>query len=198
MRYLVEEEDRLKLNLQESEAAVGEYKANNPGALQLGGGTAGTGSQPGSGAGAGGSRGGIVEDKLQDLNSKLTAVKTDRLRLEGELNQIEGAGNDLNSLLEVPGISLAALVNEARHNVTQIEAEIATLSLRYKAKHPKMVAARKLDCFIYDWSGGTAVRPDTQMARLEKLEQLGFPVNDHHQLCQLYYQLPGTNGQNAE
>src|SRR5256885_727272 len=142
LRYLVEEEDRLKLNLQKSEAAVGEYKAKNPEALQLGGGTAGTGSQPGSGAGAGGSRGGIVEDKLQDLNSKLTAVKTDRLRLEGELNQIEGAGSDLNALLEVPGISLAALVNEARHSVTQIEADIATLALRYKAKHPKMVAAR--------------------------------------------------------
>jgi len=142
LRYLVEEEDRLKLNLQKSEAAVGEYKAKNPEALQLGGGTAGTGSQPGSGAGAGGSRGGIVEDKLQDLNSKLTAVKTDRLRLEGELNQIEEAGTDLNALLDVPGISIAPLVNEARHNVTQIEAEIATLSLRYKAKHPKMVAAR--------------------------------------------------------
>ena len=141
LRYLIEEEDRLKLNLQKSEAAVGDYKANHPDALQLGGGTAATGSQPGSGAGAGTSRGGIVEDKLQDLSSKLTAVKTDRMRLEGELNQIKEAGKDIDSLLAVPSISLATLVNEARHNVTQIEAEIATLSLRYKAKHPKMISA---------------------------------------------------------
>src|SRR5256885_7191200 len=138
LRYLVEEEDRLKLNLQKSEAAVGEYKAKNPEALQLGGGTAGTGSQPGSGAGAGGSRGGIVEDKLQDLNSKLTATKTDRLRIEGELRQIGEAGKNMDSLMAVPSISMSTLVQEARRNVTQIEAEIATLSLRHKSKHPKM------------------------------------------------------------
>src|SRR5947207_3374315 len=53
LRYLIEEEDRLKLNLQKSEAAVADYKANHPDALQLGGGAAATGSQPGSGAGAG-------------------------------------------------------------------------------------------------------------------------------------------------
>ena len=62
LRYLLEEEERLKRNLQKSEAAVAEYKAKNPDALQLGGGTAATGSQQGSGAGAGGSRGGLVED----------------------------------------------------------------------------------------------------------------------------------------
>src|SRR5439155_14934307 len=66
LRYLLEEEERLKRNLQRSEAAVADYKANNPDALQLGGGTAATGSQQGSGAG-GGPRGGLVEDKLQDL-----------------------------------------------------------------------------------------------------------------------------------
>ena len=75
MRYLLEEEERLKRNLQKSEAAVAEYKAKNPDALQLGGGTAATGSQQGSGAGSGGPRGGLVEDKLQDLNNKFTAVE---------------------------------------------------------------------------------------------------------------------------
>ena len=54
LRYLLQEEERLKLNLQRSEAAVAEYKAKNPDALQLGGGTAATGSQrdraPGEGA----------------------------------------------------------------------------------------------------------------------------------------------------
>src|SRR4051794_31390099 len=80
LRYLVEEEERLKVNLQKSEAAVAEYKAKTPDALQLGGGTVSTGSQTGSGAGAGGSRGGIVEDKLQDLNNKMTTAKSDRIR----------------------------------------------------------------------------------------------------------------------
>ena len=58
LRYLLEEEERLKANLQKSEATVAEYKAKTPDALQLGGGTAATGSQQGSGAGAGGPRGG--------------------------------------------------------------------------------------------------------------------------------------------
>lgn len=142
LRYLLEEEERLKANLQKSEAAVAEYKEKNPDALQLGGGTAATGSQTGSGAGAGGSRGGIVEDKLQDLSSKLTVAKSDRLRLEGELAQIEHAGDNLEELLAVPSISAAPLVTEARRNVTQVQAEIATLALRYKEKHPRMMAAR--------------------------------------------------------
>jgi polysaccharide biosynthesis transport protein len=142
LRYLLEEEERLKSNLQKSEAAVAEYKAKNPDALQLGGGTAATGSQQGSGAGAGGPRGGLVEDKLQELNSKLTAAKADRLRLEGELNQIDQAGENIDALLAIPGISAAGAVTEAQRNVTQVEAAIATLSLRYKQKHPKMMAAQ--------------------------------------------------------
>src|SRR5207249_10385751 len=81
LRYLLEEEERLKENLQRSEAAVAEYKEKTPDALQLGGGAAATGSQ--SGAGSSGGRSGLVEDKLQELNSKRTAAKSERLRLEG-------------------------------------------------------------------------------------------------------------------
>src|SRR3984893_2549814 len=142
LRYLLEEEERLKANLQRSEAAVAEYKAKTPDALQLGGGTVSTGSQAGSGAGAGGSRGGIVEDKLQDLNNKLTAAKTDRLRLEGELAQIKQTATDIDALMAIPSIAASNVVNEARRSETQIEAEIATLALRYKEKHPKMMAAK--------------------------------------------------------
>ena len=142
LRYLLEEEERLKINLQKSEAAVAEYKAKTPDALQLGGGTAATGSQTGSGAGAGGTRGGLVEDKLQELNTKLTAAKADRLRLEGELKQIEQSGENIEALLAIPSISATELVNEARRSVTQVEVEIATLALRYKERHPKMMAAR--------------------------------------------------------
>src|SRR5438552_13568664 len=142
LRYLLEEEERLKTNLQKSESAVAEYKAKTPDALQLGGGTVSTGSQPGSGAGAGGTRGGVVEDKLQDLNTKLTAAKSDQIRLEGELKQIEKSGSNVDSLMAIPSIAGSQLVNEARRNVTQVEAEIATLSLRYKEKHPKMMAAQ--------------------------------------------------------
>jgi uncharacterized protein involved in exopolysaccharide biosynthesis/Mrp family chromosome partitioning ATPase len=142
LRYLLEEEERLKANLQKSEAAVAEYKAKNPDALQLGGGTAATGSQAGSGAGAGGSRGGLVEDNLQDINSKLTAAKADQIRLEGELQQVQQVGNNVNALLAIPSISAAGLVTEARRSVTQMEAAITTYAQRYKDKHPKMIQAK--------------------------------------------------------
>jgi uncharacterized protein involved in exopolysaccharide biosynthesis/Mrp family chromosome partitioning ATPase len=142
LRYLLEEEERLKRNLQKSEAAVAEYKAKNPDALQLGGGTAATGSQQGSGSGAGGSRGGLVEDNLQDINTKLTAARSDQIRLEGELQQVNQIGNNIDALLAIPSISAAAMVMDARHSVIQVEAGITTYALRYKDKHPKMMAAK--------------------------------------------------------
>ncbi len=137
LRYLLEEEERLKRNLQKSEAAVAEYKANNPDALQLGGGTAATGSQ-----GAGGSRGGLVEDNLQDINTKLAAAKSDQIRLEGQLQQVDQIGNNIDALLGIPSISAAPMVAGARNNIIQIEASITTLALRYKDKHPRMMAAK--------------------------------------------------------
>jgi len=142
LRYLLEEEQRLKANLQKSEAAVAEYKAKNPDALQLGGGTAATGSQAGSGAGAGGSRGGLVEDNLQDINSKLSAAKSDQIKLEGELQQVEQVGNNVDALLAIPSISAAGRVTEARRSITQMEAAITTYALRYKDTHPRMIQAK--------------------------------------------------------
>ena len=142
LRYLLEEEERLKANLQHSEAAVAEYKEKTPDALQLGGGAAATGSQAGAGAGAGGTRGGLVEDKLQELSTKLTAAKSERLRLQSELNQVEQAGDNLDELLAIPSVAAAPMVNERRRDVAQMEATISALAQRYKDKHPKMIAAR--------------------------------------------------------
>ena len=109
MRYLLEEEERLKRNLQKSETAANEYKAKNPDALQLGGGTAATGSQ-----GSGGARGGLVEDNLQDINTKLAAAKTDQIRLERQLQQVDQIGNNIDALIEIPSISTAPMVMDAR------------------------------------------------------------------------------------
>jgi succinoglycan biosynthesis transport protein ExoP len=139
LRYLLEEEERLKENLQKSEGAVAEYKARTPDALQLGGGAASTGSQAGSGSAGG--RGGLVEDKLQELSSKLIVAKTERLRLEGELKQVEEAGDDINSLLAVTSIANAPSVAERRRELGQLESTMGALAQRYKSKHPRMIAA---------------------------------------------------------
>src|SRR5256714_1803692 len=136
LRYLLEEEERLKGNLQKSEAAVAEYKAKTPDALQLGG---GANSNTGQNTGP---RGGGVEEKLQELNTKSTVAKTERMRLEGELAQIEQAGDNIDALLAVPSIASAPAVIERRRDVAQVEAALATLSQRYKEKHPRMISAR--------------------------------------------------------
>src|SRR5437763_10212203 len=140
LRYLLEEEERLKEKLQRSEAAVADYKEKTPDALQLGGGAAATGSQ--TGAGSSGGRSGLVEDKLQELKSKLTATKSDRIRIQNELKQIEGIGDNVDALLAIPSIAAAPTVVDRRRDVSQLEAGVATIAQRYKDKHPKMVAAR--------------------------------------------------------
>ena len=132
LRYLMEEEERLKANLQKSEAAVAEYKAKTPDALQLGGGAAATGAQ--AGAGGGGGRGGLVEDKLQELSSKVTSAKADRVRLESELQQIEQLDGNVESLLSIPSIAAAPVVVDRRRDVAQLESAVASLSQRYKIK----------------------------------------------------------------
>src|SRR5947207_664628 len=136
LRYLLEEEERLKRNLEKSEAAATEYKAKAPDALQLGGSAAATGSQ---GAGA---KGGLVEDNLQDINTKLTGARGDQIRLEGQLQQVDQLGNNIDALLAIPSIYAAPMVTAARNNIIQIEAGITTLALRYKDKHPRMMAAK--------------------------------------------------------
>lgn len=138
LRYLLLEEARLKANLQKSEAAVSEYKAKTPDALQLGGGAAATGGENSKNSG---SRGGLVEDKLQELSSKLTAAKTERLRLEGELAQVDAAGEDVEALLAVSSIGTAPPVNDRRKDLAQAESNLSVLAQRYKEKHPKMMAA---------------------------------------------------------
>ncbi|MDQ6655276.1 MAG: polysaccharide biosynthesis tyrosine autokinase [Verrucomicrobiota bacterium] len=140
LRYLMEEEDRLKKNLQKSEAAVADYKATTPDALQLGGGAATTGSQ--QGAGSSGGRGGLVEDKLQELSTKLTTARAERARLEHELQMVEQSADNVEALLAVPSIAAAPAVADRRRDVAQLEAVVAQLAQRYKEKHPKMMAAR--------------------------------------------------------
>jgi polysaccharide biosynthesis transport protein len=62
--------------------------------------------------------------------------------LEGELKQVQQAGDNVEALLTIPSIASAPLINEARHTVTQLEAQITTYALRYKDKHPRMIAAK--------------------------------------------------------
>lgn len=48
---------------------------------------------------------------------------------------------------------------------------------------PRIVAARKLDSFIYDLAQANFPLPTTQPEELEKLKSLGFKVNPHFRYC---------------
>src|SRR5204863_9272112 len=50
--------------------------------------------------------------------------------------------DNIDALLEITSIAAAPMVIEARRTVRQIEASITTYALRYKDKHPKMIAAK--------------------------------------------------------
>ena len=87
-------------------------------------------------------KGGLVEDNLQDINTKLAAARAEQIRLEGQLQQVDQLGNNIDALLAIPSISAAPMVSSARSSIIQIEAAITTLALRYKEKHPRMMAAK--------------------------------------------------------
>jgi DNA ligase (NAD+) len=48
---------------------------------------------------------------------------------------------------------------------------------------PKIVAARKLDVFVYDLSLYNEALPESQFEELQLLQKLGFKVNSHFKLC---------------
>src|SRR3989338_2134397 len=48
---------------------------------------------------------------------------------------------------------------------------------------PRIVAARRLNSFIYDIARANFPLPATQFAELKKLQELGFKVNPHFYLC---------------
>ena len=138
LRYLLEEEERLKRNLQKvrrpppntrqriqmlSNSAAAQPRRAHRGLAEL--------------------EGGLVEDNLQDINTKLAAARTDQIRLEGQLQQVDQIGNNIDALLAIPSISAAPMVADARAAILyRSKRAITTLALRYKDKHPRMMAAK--------------------------------------------------------
>jgi succinoglycan biosynthesis transport protein ExoP len=122
LQFLMEESERLKKKVRESEQAVQEYRESQK-SVSLE------------------NQENIVLDKLKDLNSKLTAVKADRMRLESDFAQIRAYEGNVDKLLTVPSIANHATVQDLKKEIQSLEANIATLAQRYKDKHPKMIQA---------------------------------------------------------
>ena len=129
LRFLVQQAEQLRGDLQKAEKKVTEFKEKNPNALYFGGSAAATGSGAGT-TNAG--RGGVVETRLEKLSSDLTTVRGERVKLEGELAQVERAKGNINALLDIPFIAAAPAVVNARRDLNALQAQVAALAQRYK------------------------------------------------------------------
>lgn len=85
----------------------------------------------------------ITDARLRELNAKVTEAKTTRLKLESDYAQVRAlSGKNPDLLLNVSSVATAPIVLEQKRNLSVQEAEIANLSQRYKAKHPKYIQAQ--------------------------------------------------------
>ncbi|MBS0659484.1 MAG: polysaccharide biosynthesis tyrosine autokinase [Verrucomicrobia bacterium] len=123
LQFLMEEAERLKKKVRESEVALQEYReAEKSTSFEA--------------------QENIMADKLKDMNTKLSATKADRIRMEADFAQIRASEGNVEKLLTIPSIANHATVLDFRKQISEIEASIGTLSQRYKDKHPKMIALR--------------------------------------------------------
>jgi len=121
--FLRQEADRLKQTLAKSEQALQRYKEQHQ-AVSLE------------------EKQNIVVERLKELNTKVTTAKAERLKLEADRAQLEpAAGDAVERLLALPSVAGAAEVVEVQRKIGEKEAEIATLSRRYKPEHPKYFEA---------------------------------------------------------
>jgi capsular exopolysaccharide synthesis family protein len=122
--FLIREADTLKASLETSEHTLQTYREDHN-ALSL------QDSQN------------IVVDSLKDINTRLNAARADRIKLEADLNQYKLIGNsDPKALLAIPSIATSPLVLDAQRLVNDQSGEIADLSRRYRAEHPKYIQAQ--------------------------------------------------------
>ena len=83
-----------------------------------------------------------VGERLRELSAKVTAARAERLKIEADRAQIERlAGQPPEQLLALASVANAQDIVELRRRISEKEAEISALGLRYKAEHPKYIQA---------------------------------------------------------
>src|SRR6266853_1390671 len=123
-QFLVDQADELKQKLEKSEQALQDYKEKYQ-AVSL------DQSQN------------IVVEELKVLNSKLSAAKADRLKLESDYGQVQKlSGKETEELLKIGSIASDPGMLEQKKKVAEQQAEIARLQQRYLPKHPKYIQAQ--------------------------------------------------------
>ena len=99
----------------------------------------------------------IVTTRLQQLNNALTVAETTRAQKKALYDQVQALGVNSVTARRLPAVIQNPAVRDVKTRLTVLEAERASLSQRYGAKHPEMV---KLDVAIAAATGelGDATR----------------------------------------
>lgn len=121
--FLQEEGEKLKRKLEESELKLQQYKEQNQ-AVSLE------------------ERQNITVERLRELSSKVTEAKSERLRLESDIEQVRKVpANNTEDLLRIGSVSLIPQVADARRQLADARTELDAMKDRYAEKHPKFIAA---------------------------------------------------------
>src|SRR6266853_2700754 len=123
--FLLEEAARLKAKLEASEQRLQEYRERND-AVSLEG------------------KQNITVDTLKELNSNYTEARGARMRLEAEAAQTREllVNAKTAELLQIPSVAAAPPVIDAKKALSDKQVEVATLTQRYRAEHPKYMQAQ--------------------------------------------------------
>ncbi len=120
-RFLLSEATRLRTKLEQSEQSLQNYKEQNEGVSLE-------------------DTQNITVEKLKELNLRVTAAKTERLKLESDYAEIKsGSHRAPEDLLNIPAIANTPTVADLRKSISDKEAHLATLQERYKSGHPKFI-----------------------------------------------------------
>ena len=123
--YLKHEAGLQKNKLQMSEQKLQEYKEDND-AMSLD------------------EKQDTVVSKLRILSNQLADTRASRMRLETENAEIKAQAGSVEKLLAIVSVANSGSVSNLRTQITEIEAKIAQLALRYTEKHPRMIQERTL------------------------------------------------------
>ena len=172
-KMLVEEADRLKRKLEDTEQALQDYREKNR-AVSLE------------------EKQNIVVERLKDLNMRVAQVQNDAVALESDFVQVEKIGRQPDKLLAIGSIANAQSVLDVQRVLTEKEAAFAVLRQRYGPENPAYAQAERqvqqvratLDATVFNAADSLrakheAARFAQEMAekRLADQEQLALDLN---------------------
>ncbi|WP_221029415.1 GumC family protein [Actomonas aquatica] len=85
----------------------------------------------------------IVTDRLKALGMNVTELSTELKQVEVRYDQLEERKDNLNELAELPFVASDPHIAALKQQIAAENIAIAELQERYRAKHPRMIEARR-------------------------------------------------------